>query len=154
MDARETSKILKKIYFWQLISSVFLVVVAYLVTYFFHLSDKSIVPGQTVSVVVTTLSGVMGIAIPIFYRSFFVYRLKGKKQISRDAFVSFEQTLISIALTAPYFLVISILMNMNQTSNMLIAIFSLYAIYYYFPSEKKVLFEMKLFRIKPIKKQE
>jgi len=154
MDARETSKILKKIYFWQLISAVFLVVVAYVVTFYFHLSDKSVAPGLTVSIVVTTLSGVMGIAIPIFYRSFFVYRLKGKKQISRDAFVNFEQALMSIALTAPYFLVISILSNMNQTANMLIAIFSLYAIYYYFPSEKKVLFEMKLFRIKPIKKQE
>jgi hypothetical protein len=110
--------------------------------------------GKTAMIIVTTLSGVMGIAVPIFYRSYFVYKVRDKKQVTADAFLSFERVLLTTALLSPYFLAIAVLMNMNQTALMLIALFSIYVAYYYFPSMKKVLFEMKIFRIKPINKQE
>ncbi len=154
MDPRETSKILQKIYFWQLIPAAILVAIAYLLNYYFDLTDMNITSGKTVMIVITTLSGVMGIAVPVFYRSFFVYKIRDKKQISADTFLSFERVLLSTALLTPYFLAISVLLNMNQTALMLIALFSIYVAYYYFPSRKKVLFEMKIFRIKPITKQE
>jgi len=154
MNPHEISKILQKTYFFQLITAVVLVAIAYSLKYYFKLTDTGMVAGQTTMIIVTTLSGVMGIAFPIFYRSYFVYKIRNKKQISTDTFIGFERTLLSIALLTPYFLVISVLMNMNQTANTLIALFSLYAAYYFFPTEKKVLFEMKIFRIKPIKKKE
>ncbi len=154
MDLTETVKALRKIYFWQLIPAVILLVIAYLLKYIFHLSDTSLVAGQTVTVVVTTVSGVVGIAFPIFYRSYFVYKIRDKKKISADTFFTFERTLLTLALLTPYFLLIAILMNMNQTALMLITLFSLYVAYYYFPSGKKVIFEMKMFRIKPIKNTE
>ncbi len=108
-------------------------------------------PGLAISVVITTLAGIAGIAAPIFYRSYFVYRNRDKKEIMPDDFLSFERVLLTTALLSPYFLVISVLINMNETANMLIALFALYALYYYFPTEKKVRFEMKIFRIKPTK---
>ncbi len=101
-----------------------------------------------VSLIVISLAGIFGIALPIFYRSYFVYKIRDKKQIQPDAFIRFERVLLSTALLTPYFLIVSLLINMTEPANLLIALFALYAAYYYYPSGKKVRFEMKIFRIK------
>ncbi len=152
MDAKKTSQFLQKIYFFQLITAVLLVGFAYALKYGFGLVNK-MSPGITVSVVVTTLAGITAIALPVFYRSYFVFKNKDKKQISPDDFMAFERLLITMALLSPYFLIVAVLINMNETANMLIALFSIYAMYYFFPTEKKMLFEMRIFRIKPTKKE-
>lgn len=148
MDPATTSKFLRKIYFWQLLPAITLIAVAYLLKYYFKLSDTEPVPSLLVSVVITTLAGVVSVAAPIFYRSYFVYKNRDKKKILPDDFLGFERVLLTTALMSPYFLVISVLINMNETANMLITIFALYALYYYFPTEKKMRFEMRIFRIK------
>lgn len=149
MDPATTSKFLIKIYFRQLLPAIILIAVAYLLKYYFKLSETEPVPSLLVSVVITTLAGVVGIAAPIFFRSYFVYKNRDKKKILPDDFLGFERVLLTTALISPYFLVISVLINMNETANMLITIFALYALYYYFPTEKKIRFEMRIFRIKP-----
>ncbi len=154
MDPIKTSKILKKTYFRQLFSSVILVGIAYLIKYHFKLSNSEQIPTKTVSVVVISLAGIFGIALPIFYRSYFVYKIRDQKQILPDTFIRFERVLLSTALLTPYFLVVSLLINMTEAANPLIALFAIYAAYYYYPSGKKVRFEMKIFRIKPDKKEE
>ncbi len=153
MDYIGISKILKGTYYRQLLASVFLVVVAYLLKYF-HQLDSVQVPGRAFNVVVATLAGVFGIALPIFYRSYFVYKIRNRKQISLDTFIRFERVLLTTALVTPYFLVVSLLLNMMEATNILITLFAIYAAYYYFPSGKKVLFEMKIFRLLPAKKKE
>ncbi len=153
MDAKEISKFLQKIYFFQLITAVVLIGFAYILKYRFGWVNNNITPGIAVSVLITTLSGIAAIALPVFYRSYFVYKNKDKKQISSDDFLAFERLLVTIALMSPYFLIIAVLINMNETANMLIALFSIYAIYYFFPTEKKMLFEMRIFRIKPAGKK-
>ena len=152
MDPKEVSKTLSRTYFWQLIPAAVLLVLAWSLKYLFHLTTAGNTAGLSVTIVVTTVAGVIGIALPVFYRSYFVYKVKDKKQISNDAFLTFERTLITLALLPPYFLVVAMLMNMNQTALILITLFSIYGAYYYFPGEKKILFEMKIFRIKPVKR--
>lgn len=154
MDTIKTSKILKKTYFLQLLSSVVLVGIAYFLKYHFELSKGGQIPTKTVSLVVISLAGIFGIALPVFYRSYFVYKIRNQKQIDPDAFIRFERILLTTALLTPYFLVVSLLINMAESANILIAIFSLYAAYYYYPSTKKVRFEMKIFRIKPDEKKD
>lgn len=149
MDPVKTSKILKRTYFRQLFSSIVLVGMAYLLKYHFKLSSSTQLPTKTVSMVVIALAGIFGIALPVFYRSYFVYKIRDQKQIQPDAFIRFERVLLSTALLTPYFLVVSLLINMSESANILIALFALYAAYYYYPSAKKVWFEMKIFRIKP-----
>ncbi len=152
MDPKEISKTLGKVYYRQLIPAAMLTVLAWSLKYLFHFAANDTTAGLAVTITVTTIAGVIGIALPIFYRSYFVYKIKDKKQISADTFLTFERTLITLALLPPYFLVVAMLMNMNQTALMLITLFSIYSAYYYFPSEKKMLFEMKIFRIRPQKK--
>jgi len=153
MDPIKTSKILKKTYFRQLFFSVFLVGMAFLLKYYFKLSSGAQLPTKTVSLIVIALAGIFGIALPVFYRSYFVYKIRNQKEINPDTFIRFERVLLSTALLTPYFLVVSLLINMAQSANILIALFTLYAAYYYYPSGKKVRFEMKIFRIKPDNKE-
>ena len=136
-------------YYWQLVPAAILLIMAYALTFIFHLADQNLSAGKTVTIIVTVLSGVIGIALPVFYRSYFVYKIKDQKKIAEDTFLNYERTQITLALLTPYFLIIAVLMTMNQTALILITLFSIYVLYYYFPSEKKVLFEMKIFRIKP-----
>ncbi len=149
MNLKDTAKTLQRIYYWQLIPAAILLVMAYALTFIFHLADQNLSASKTVTIVVTVLSGVIGIAMPVFYRSYFVYKIKDQKKIAEDAFLNYERTQITLALLTPYFLIIAVLMSMNQTALILITLFSIYVLYYYFPSEKKVHFEMKIFRIKP-----
>jgi hypothetical protein len=153
MNPKETARLLQKVYYLRLLPAVALIVLAYLLQYFFHLTGNTVAAGLAVTVAVTTLSGVAGVAIPVFYRSYFVHRVKDKKVVAADEFIGFERALISIALLTPYFLALAMLMNMSQTALILITLFSLYAGYYHFPTEKKVRFEMRLFRIKPMEKK-
>ena len=48
---------------------------------------------------------------------------------------------------APYFVVFTVLLNLSGFYFGTIVIIALYAVYYYYPSEKRVKFEKKLFRI-------
>lgn len=154
MDPSETAKTLKKVYFRQLIPAIILLALAFLFKYHFKLTNTTVVPGQTTSIIVTTLAGIMGIALPVFYRSYFVYKIRNRKQILPDTFITFERVLSGTALLAPYFLIISVIMNMPETADILITLFAIYGGYYYYPSEKRVIFEMKIFRMKLSGKQD
>ncbi len=142
------SKVLQKKYFLHLVFAAILIIGADTYKYLSNL-DASV--DQTFMIVIATLAGITAFAAPVFYRSYFIHKIKDKKEITLEQFVLFERKLISIALMTPYFIIVSILLNLNQTTNIMITLFALYAAYFYFPSEKKVRFEMKVFRIKPIK---
>ena len=154
MDSFDISRTLKRIYFLELLPSVLLIGMIYLLKYHFKLLTTIYIPGYFVSALVLFLTIVIGIALPIFYRSYFVYKIRNQKQISTETFIRFEKVLLIAALVTPYFLFISLLINMKETANLVITMLALYAVYYYFPSEKKVRFEMKIFRIKPLQKGE
>jgi len=143
------SKVLQKKYFMQIVFAAILIIGADTFKTLLNLNDTSV--DQTFMIVIATLAGMTAFAAPVFYRSYFIHKIKDKKKITLEQFIIFERKLISIALMTPYFIIVSILLNLNQTTNILITLFALYAAYFYFPSEKKVRFEMKVFRIKPIK---
>ena len=148
MNEQAVSATLKKVYFKQLFIAAMLILAAYLLNYFVITGFTLNISEKTVSIVIASLAGIFGVALPVFYRSYFVYGLKNQKEISNDLFLGFEKKILNIALTAPYFLVFSLLLNLPETTHILITLFSLYAAYYYFPSVKKAKFEMKMFRIK------
>jgi len=154
MDSSDISKILKRIYFLELLPGIVLIGIVYLLKYYTKLLTTVPIAGHFVSALVLILSIVVGIALPVFYRSYFVYKIRDQKRITMKTFINFEKVLIFAALTTPYFLFISLLINMKQTANLVITMLVIYAVYYYFPSKKKMQFEMKIFRIKPLKNEE
>ena len=68
--------------------------------------------------------------------------------ISLQEFLDFEKKLIIISMISPYIIIIPIIFNFSSFYFAGIILFSLYSIYYYYPSEKRIDFEKKLFRIK------
>ena len=154
MDAQKISKILQRTYFWQLAPVVVLVGLAYLLKQYFHLTDGVPPAGKPVNIITASLAGIVGIALPIFYRSYFVHKIRDQKKISTETFIRFEKTVVNLALLTPYFLVVSLLLNMAENTNIIVTLLTLYTAYYYFPSARKMQFEMKIFRIKPTQKSE
>lgn len=132
-------------YFKQVAVATLLIILSWLIVFFQHTDSYS--GNRTLSVILVSLSGVFGLALPIFYRSYFISSLKNAKTVSIESFMNFEKNTIKIALIAPYFLILSIALHLSERTHILIFLFSLYALYYYYPSNKKIKFEMKIFRI-------
>ncbi len=102
---------------------------------------------RIVSVAILVLTALFSLALLIFYRTFFVNKIKDCKSITGYEFLKFEKELIIIVMIATYFVLITVLLNLTGFYYGAIVIISLYAVYYYFPSEKRIKFEKKLFRI-------
>lgn len=154
MDPVKISKAFKIIYFRQLIPAVILVGILYPLKYYFKLFQTMYVAGNSISNIIIIVAVVIGLALPIFYRSYFVYKVRDQKQINTEAFIRFEKKLLILSLVTPYFLALSLALNLKETANLVITMLALYTAYYYYPSEKKMAFEMKIFRIKTSQKEE
>lgn len=94
------------------------------------------------------LAGVFSLALPVFYRALFVSKLKDRKMIPLQEFLEFEKKLIIISMISPYIIIIPIIFSFPGFYFAGIILFSLYSIYYYYPSQKRIEFEKRLFRIK------
>lgn len=138
---------LKSIFIKQLFIAIVLIALAYAVRYFIN-PDLGLVNSNFFSIIISTFAAAFAIAIPIFYRTYFINRHKDLKYIPAELFFKFEKNILHIVLIAPYLLAVSILLNMSERTQILITLFVLYGIYFYFPTKKKLRFEMKVFRIK------
>lgn len=148
MNATEISKNLKKLYFIELIPAIILIGLLYSFGSQLKWQGATPLQGETFGYVLIALAAIVGIAFPMFFRSFFVYKIRDKKEITLDIFIRFEKILMTFSLITPYFLVFSIAFDITNKANIFITILALYAAYYYFPSARKIKFEMKVFRIK------
>lgn len=148
MNAKEISKNLKQLYFIQLVPAVILIVILYFFGGYLKGQGTMPVRGNLFNDIMVALAAVIGVAFPMFYRSFFVFKVRDKREITTDVFIRFEKVLMIFSLITPYFLVLSIAFDMKNKANIFITILALYAVYYYFPSVRKMKFEMKIFRIK------
>lgn len=103
---------------------------------------------RVMAVIVLVMAALFSLGLPIFYRGFFASRVKSRKSVSIQEFLKFEREIIVISMTAPYFIVITMLLNLPGFYFAAVVIISLYAVYYYFPSERRIEFEKRLFRIR------
>ena len=138
---------LKKVYLKLLYPFLILMVLVYLGQFLgiFGQIEKEF--SKALSVTLLVLTALFSVALPIFYRSLFANKVKDMKSITVNEFLKFEKNLIIIAMVAPYFLVFTVLLNLSGFYFGTIVIIALYAAYYYYPSEKRIKFEKKLFRI-------
>ena len=155
MNAKEISKQLKKLYFIQLLPAIILIGLLYFFGSQFKWQGNMPATGNLINDILIALAAIVGIAFPVFFRSYFVYKIRDKKVISEEIFIRFEKIIITFSLITPYFLVFSLAFDMKSQVNICITILALYAAYYYYPSVRKMKFEMKVFRInKPSEKEE
>jgi hypothetical protein len=94
------------------------------------------------------LQGLFAIAFPLWYRILFVQRLKGSKTTSPESFLHFEKKFLSLACPCIYLLIPGYLLSPSRATFAAMVLFALYALYFYFPSRKRIAAEKRMFRVK------
>lgn len=115
----------------------------------FLMSIRSIVPIKIVSPTIFILSVCFAIAFPIYYRITFVNKVKDKKSVSPELFIYFEKKFLYLVMVTPYLAVLAYLFQLPKFHFAGTILCTFYAVYYYFPSKRRMRFEQKLFRVKP-----
>ncbi len=100
------------------------------------------------TVLLIFLAASFSILLPLWFRIFFIRKVKGQKNVSAEQFIKFEKTFILIAELSLYVVLIAYLFKTPKIQMLFIALFGFYAAYYYFPSLKRINHEKKLFRVK------
>jgi hypothetical protein len=94
------------------------------------------------------LSVVFAIALPIFCRVLFANSVRQKKGVSEADLLKFERIFLYIALVTPYIALAGYMLELPRFHLGGTVIMALYAVYYYYPSQKRIQFERRIFRVK------
>lgn len=94
------------------------------------------------------LSVVFAIALPIFFRTLFANSVRDQKSVSEADLLKFERTFLYFALVTPYVTLAAYMLELPRFYVGGTVIMALYAAYYYFPSQKRIQFERRIFRVK------
>ncbi|RLB40148.1 MAG: hypothetical protein DRH12_10470 [Deltaproteobacteria bacterium] len=87
-----------------------------------------------------------GVAFPILLRTLFVNKNRNRKHITEAELLKFEQGTLYIALLAPYFCLAGFFLGISQFHFYGTVLASFYATYYFYPSQKRISYERKIFR--------
>ena len=90
---------------------------------------------------------VLAVAAPLLYRARFVRSVAGRKSVAEGEFLAFQRALLSLALLAPYAAAVAYVTGASNFHFGGAFLAALYAAYYYFPSQRRVSQEMRLFRV-------
>ncbi|MGD9898252.1 MAG: hypothetical protein AB7T22_03900 [Calditrichaceae bacterium] len=94
-------------------------------------------------------AGLFSIILPLVYRLVFIGRVRHKKKLERGEFLKFEKTTLYIASISAYILFIACLYDIYKIHLAGTALFVFYAVYYYYPSKKRISTEEMIFRVDP-----
>ena len=139
---------LKKTYFSLLIPAIVGFIFIYLSKkfHFFNLGQPQFM--SILAPIVFVLSVIFGIATPIFFRSLFAQKMSNKKNTAESKLIKFEQNLIRMALVTPYLGLFAYLYEFKQFYFTATFLVTLYGVYYFYPSQKRIAFEKRIFRVK------
>jgi hypothetical protein len=94
------------------------------------------------------LSIVLAIALPMFYRTIFAHNKRGEKNVSEADFIKFEKRLVYITMVTPYLALAAYVLELSRLYTTGAILMGLYAIYYFFPSTKRLALDRRIFRVK------
>lgn len=97
--------------------------------------------------IVFFLTAVFAIALPLLLRTLFVHRNRNRKQISEPDLLAFEQRFLYSSMPAPYLALIAYSLDFTPFYVTGCFLLALYAVYYYFPSRKRITLEKRIFRL-------
>jgi len=93
------------------------------------------------------LGAMFGLALPLLLRTLFVYRHRTAQHIGEDELYRFERQLLLVSLVAPYLAVLAAFFEIRTVYFTMTVLAAFYALYYFYPSEKRVSYERKIFRV-------
>lgn len=94
------------------------------------------------------LSAVFALAAPIFYRTVFAHSVRDMKTTTAHELLIFERNLIRIALITPYMGLVAYMLDFPNVYFGGCILMSLYALYYFYPSQARLAFEKRIFKVR------
>jgi len=105
-------------------------------------------PSKILSAGILIISSITALAGPVFIRAVFANSVKGKKLTQEDKFLAFEKNLIRLALITPYCCIAAYIFDLTSFYMAAVFLLTLYSLYYFYPSERRIKFERRIFRVK------
>lgn len=139
---------LRRTYFLLLLPAVFGLLLTFLLQYLDVLEPGGFRPPVLVAPVLFILCGVFALALPIFYRALFTNRMRSKQSTPEAEWFRFERNLIFITLVTPYITLVAQALRLPRFHLAGTILMTLYALYYYYPSRRRLDFERRIFRVR------
>ncbi|MBW2430627.1 MAG: hypothetical protein JRF56_16830 [Deltaproteobacteria bacterium] len=88
----------------------------------------------------------LAIAFPIFYRTLFAHKSRDRISVSEMELLKFERTLINVVMITPYLALTAYFLEMPRFYTAGAILIGLYAVYYFYPSKRRIAFDRRIFR--------
>jgi len=109
--------------------------------------DQFAMPG-VLHAIVFVLSAVTAIAGPLFLRTLFAHSMRNETGATAKKFWAFQTNTLWLSQMTPYLAFIAVFCDFPRFYGGAIVLMALYAVYYFFPSEKRISFDQRIFRVK------
>jgi len=140
-------KELLKQYWQMLIPALVLLLVAKWAIDYRIIIVKQFAGFRVFEVSVFVLAVGFSLAFPVLYRMLFINKIKDRKYLPASVFLQYQKNSLLLVMVSPYLAVISALFRFSSFYFFAVILFALYGCYYYFPSQKKIDFEKRMFRV-------
>jgi hypothetical protein len=147
-EQRYMGEDLKRTYFILLVPAVLGFIVLFLSLKLNWIDLKLYQVPKILALTLFVLSVVFAVALPIFYRTLFANKIRHHTEISEAEWLKFERNSIRIALVTPYLTLAAHLLELPRFHLSGTILMALYAVYYFYPSKKRIAFERRIFRVK------
>jgi len=104
-------------------------------------------PPKALAAGVFILSAVCALAAPIYLRTLFAHKMRGRKQVARVDLIGLERTIIRLAGATPYLGLLAYALGFPQFYFTATMLMMFYALYYHFPSQRRIDFDRRIFRV-------
>ncbi|MEE4265345.1 MAG: hypothetical protein V2I56_21850 [Desulfobacteraceae bacterium] len=142
------AKNLKRIYFTFLVPSIFGFAIASWAKTYDFIEIGSVKFTEIAGPLIFILGIVLAVAFPIFYRAFFAHKSRDLINLPEKKLLKFERTLINVAMITPYLALAAYFFELPRFYTSSAILVGLYAVYYFYPSKKRIGFERRIFRVK------
>ena len=139
-------KELKKIYFTLLLPSILGFTIAGGAKAYDIIEIGSANFTEIVGPIIFILCIALAIAFPIFYRTVFAHKSRDLISVSEKELLNFERTLINVVMITPYLALIAYFLDLPRFYTGSAVLIGLYAVYYFYPSKRRIAFDRKIFR--------
>ena len=139
---------LKRTYFMLLLPAVLGFILIFAIRHFHLLSFNIPQFPSAIPPFIFIVSVCFAVALPIFYRTLFANKMRHQTRTSEGDWLKFERNLLYIAMITPYLGLIAQILQLPRFHLAGTIIMALYAVYYYYPSLRRIEFDRRVFRVK------
>ena len=139
-------KILKKFYLTLLFAALIFYVILF-ATFNIILHWKPLYVSRKMVIFILIFSTITSLVFPIWFRIIKFNRLRKNVVMNKNEFLKFEKILIVIPQISVWIYFIADIFAISKMPRLYLMILGLYSVFYYFPSEKRIKLEKRIFRI-------